>query len=98
MPTSITIPDQLRKKIKKMAALLDTSQAEIISRAIDEYEMKYLPKKTFTDAKVITLVTESSERIYAKYPKRKERAKKLLKTADLMDSISPAVWGIDIND
>ncbi len=98
MPTSITIPDQLRKKIKKMAALLDTSQAEIISRAIDEYEMKYLPKETFTDPKVILLLNEASERIYANYPERRERSQRLLKSADIMDSVAPAVWGIDLNE
>ena len=78
--------------------MLDTTQAENISRAIDEYEKKYIPQETFTDPKVILFLHDSSERIYSKYPKRKKRAQKLSKNKDILDSIEPAVWGKDLND
>jgi hypothetical protein len=98
MPTSITISDQLRKKIKKMAALLDTSQAEIIARAIDEYEKKFIPSETFTDPVVIIEIKKASERIYSKYPERKKRCQRLMKANDILDSISPSIWGKNVND
>ena len=98
MPTSITISDQLRKKIKKMAALLDTSQAEIIARAIDEYEKKFTPSEVFTDPEVIIKMKNSSEKIYLKYPERKKRSQRLMQSHDILDSIAPAIWGKDVND
>ena len=38
MPSSVTVDDDLRRKIKKLAAELDTSQGEIVSRAIALFE------------------------------------------------------------
>ncbi len=38
MPSSVTVDDDLRKKLKKLAAELDTTQGEIISRAVSLYE------------------------------------------------------------
>ena len=38
MPSSVTVDDELRKKLKKLAAELDTTQGEIISRAVSLYE------------------------------------------------------------
>ena len=38
MPSSVTVDEDLRKKIKKLAAELDTTQGDIISRAIGLYE------------------------------------------------------------
>lgn len=36
--TTVAIDDTLRKRIKKLSALLDLSQGEIIAKAIAEYE------------------------------------------------------------
>lgn len=38
MPSSVTVDDELRKKLKKLAAELDTTQGEIISKAVSLYE------------------------------------------------------------
>ena len=97
MPTSITISEQLRKKIKKIASLLDTSQADIISKAIDEYEREYIPLETFTDPNVIILLNKATDEVQTKFPKRKKRAERLSKSKDILDSISPAIWGKEVN-
>ena len=98
MPSSITISDHLRKKIKKIAALLDTSQADIISKAIDEYERKYIPLETFTDPNVIILLNKATDEIQSKFPKRKKRAERLSRSKDILNSISPAIWGKEVNE
>ena len=36
--TSVTIPDELRKKLKRLAAKYDTSQAEIIRKSLEIFE------------------------------------------------------------
>ncbi len=38
MPSSVTVDDELRKKLKKLAAEMDTTQGEIILRAVSLYE------------------------------------------------------------
>lgn len=38
MPSSVTVDDELRKKLKKLAAELDTTQGEIIGRAVSLFE------------------------------------------------------------
>ena len=38
MPSSVTVDDELRRKLKKLAAELDTTQGEIILRAVSLYK------------------------------------------------------------
>ena len=38
MPSSVTVDENLRRKIKKLAAEFDTTQGDIISRAIGLFE------------------------------------------------------------
>ncbi len=47
MPSSVTVDDELRRKLKKLAAELDTTQGEIISQAVKLYE-KELGKRQYT--------------------------------------------------
>ena len=47
MPSSVTVNDELRKKLKKLAAELDTTQGEIISSAVNLYE-KEIGLKLYT--------------------------------------------------
>ena len=98
MPSSITIPDRLRKKIKKLAALLDTSQSKIISVAIEDYEKKYFLKSDFDDPEVVSLLNSISKEIYEKFPERRRRAELLSQSVDILDSISPAIWGKEVNE
>jgi post-segregation antitoxin (ccd killing protein) len=38
MPSSVTVDDELWRKIKRLAAELDTTQGDIITRAIESFE------------------------------------------------------------
>ncbi len=40
MVSSVTIDDELRRKIKKIAAILDTTQGEVVARAITLFEQQ----------------------------------------------------------
>jgi len=44
MVSTVTISEDVRRKIKRLAALLDTSQSKIVEMAIDFYEKEVLRK------------------------------------------------------
>jgi len=93
MPSSVTIPEELRRKIKQLAAFFNISQAEIIERAIIEYERLYLPKDDITDLELIVYLTKISNDVHSKDPERKKRFDKLNAPGVPIESITPAIWG-----
>lgn len=93
MPSSVTIPDELRRKIKQLAAFFDTSQAEIIERAITEYERLHIPKDDINDPELIVYLTKISNDVHSKDPSRKKRFEKLNAPGVPIESITPAIWG-----
>lgn len=98
MPTSVTIPDELRRKIKKLAAIFDTSQAEIIKIAISEYEQKFVLKEDFSNPKLIDYLNKISKEVFEQNPDRKIRFQKLTAPGISIDSISPAKWGRSVDE
>ena len=56
MPSSVTVDDELRKKLKKLAAELDTTQGEIISKAVRLYEREIGIKLYSPDPKARELI------------------------------------------
>jgi hypothetical protein len=59
MNSSITVNNNLRKKIKKLAAELDTTQGDIVAQAILEFEAK-LEKKNTTHNKIARNIIKSA--------------------------------------
>lgn len=98
MPSSVTIPDELRRKIKQLAAFFDTSQAEIIERAITEFEQLHLPKEDITNPELIVYLTKISTDAHTKDPARKRRFEKLTAPSVPIEAIAPAIWGRSIDE
>ena len=71
VPSSVTIPDDLRRKIKQLAAFFDTSQADIIKRAITEYEQLHVPKEDITDPELVVHLTKVSNEVHRNDPDRR---------------------------
>ena len=59
MPSSVTVDDKLRKKLKKLAAELDTTQGEIISKAVRLYEREIGIKLYSPDPKARELIKKA---------------------------------------
>ena len=98
MPSSVIIPDELRRKLKQLAAFFDTSQIEIIERAIAEYERLYLPKEDITDPELIVYLTKISKQVHSKDPDRKRRFEKLNAPGVPLETITPAIWGRTVDE
>jgi len=98
MPSSVTIPDELRRKIKQLAAFFDTSQAEIIERAITDFEQLHLPKEDITNPELIVYLTTISNDVHTQYPERKRRFEKLTAPGVPIEAIGPAIWGRSVDE
>jgi hypothetical protein len=98
MPSSVTIPDELRRKIKQLAAFFDTSQADIIERAITEYEQLHVPKEDITNPEIIVHLTKVSNEVHRNDPDRRTRFEKLNAPGIAIEAIAPAIWGRSVDE
>jgi len=106
--TTVAINDSLRKRIKKLSALLDVSQGEIIEKAIEEYQHVVFSKikQTTRNDKNATKnppndvkdVLEAATRdVWASDPETKAIQQKLLSTPGTIDDFILDSWdsGLD---
>lgn len=86
MVSSVAIDDQLRQKLKILAAKYDTTQAEIIKRALALLETSEDINMNMDSDLVIKELKNASITVYDQDPRRKDIAQKLSRP------------GIDIDD
>ena len=75
--SSVSIPSELRKRIKRLAAERDTSQAQIIEVAINLYENKEKDDYFGWNQDELELLTKIELELFNLDPSREERVKKL---------------------
>jgi predicted transcriptional regulator len=100
--TTVAIDQNLRKKLKKLASLLDISQGEVISRAISAFEKSILsqlaenkslmkePQKT--EMYVKRILKEATQKVWAQDPERKALQKKLQEGPETIDDFIITNW------
>lgn len=71
MVSSVAIDDALRQKLKMLAATYDTTQAEIIRRAISLLEAKDMVTQEQAPAWVKEGLKKATRLVYQKNPERK---------------------------
>jgi hypothetical protein len=107
--TTVAIDPQLRKRLKKIGALLDISQSEVIKRAIDMFETELLNDSTkkiskkieseeSADEKIKRILREANEKVCAEDPEYAKNQKKLYKGSITIDDVISNTWesGLDI--
>ena len=94
MASSVTVEDSLRKKIKRIAAELDTTQGDVISRAVKllEDNMHQKEPQSSTARKIMKDAVRGS-----KDKKRQKIREKLSKHGIGIDEIKIVSWG-DIDE
>ena len=101
--TTVAIGNELRKKLKKLSALLDITQAEVIKRALSAYEKEILKNKdTSIHEKAINnekskimveeILKKATEIIWKQDPKRKAIQEKLYKGPETIDDFILNNW------
>ena len=71
MGSSVAIDDELRKRLKILAAKYDTTQAEIIRRALDVFEIHEVEVKREIPLKAKKMLEEASNVVLKKNIRRK---------------------------
>ncbi|OLS22340.1 MAG: hypothetical protein HeimC3_31390 [Candidatus Heimdallarchaeota archaeon LC_3] len=93
MPSSITVNDKLRRKIKKIAAELDTTQGEVVAKAIDQFEINFFVKNYIPIPEARKLIRDSYlKRKNIKWRKTIRNA--LSKPGPTIDEMRISSWGI----
>ena len=98
--TSVTISEELRKRLKKLAAKFDTTQGKIIEMALDliENKLSYVKKVKITNEKVNKILNEISQEVQRKNPNLKKRREALKKEGISIDDIIGYSWGFNLED
>lgn len=96
--TSVTIPEDLRKRLKKLAAKYDTTQVKIIKMALDLMENKKVEKVSRKNKKVEKILNEISQKIRKNNQELKKRREKLEKEGISIEDIIGYSWGFDFED
>lgn len=108
--STVAIDDVLRRRIKKMAAFLDIPQGEVIKRAIDEFEFKFLRqnqeelKKPLQEnlgfdqnIDVEALYQAATEKIWAKDPITKKIQQQLAQGSETIDDFTITRWNVGLD-
>jgi hypothetical protein len=92
MPSSVTVDDELRKKIKKLAAELDTTQGDIISRAVGLFENEIGIKLYSPDPKAREIIQRAANK-RKNLQWRKTIRKALESTGPSIEDMRISNWG-----
>lgn len=92
MTTSVTIDDELRKKIKKLAAELDTTQGNIVEQAIELLEWKLSTEPDEQDPKAREIIQRAVEK-RKDIPWRKKIRKAIQRSGIEIDEMRISAWG-----
>jgi len=97
--STVAVDVDLRKKIKKLSALLDLSQGELIRQAVAEFEQKLLKrngppeKKDLNETERINLAfKEATMEVWAKDTKTKKIQQKLMEGPETIDDFILNEW------
>jgi hypothetical protein len=106
--TTVTISDDLRRKLKLLAARYDTSQAEIIRRAIETFENQGAhnsrvdgPDFVFPDnvpeekkQRILKELEDDAREFEQKFPKLAEIHRELQNRPDILEEATIGNWEI----
>jgi len=114
MMTTVTISDELRKKLKRLAAKYDTNQAEIIRKSLEIFERyennpqeSIMNKKEEDNKNLISNQQVSSfdvkleqitKEFELKYPKIAKYYKNLRKNPKIMEEITITNWELPFEE
>jgi len=101
--TTVAIDNELRKKLKKLSAVLDITQAEVIKRALFVYEKEIFKNKDTTNQEktinnekskimVEEILKKATEIIWKQDPIRKAIQEKLYKGPETIDDFILNDW------
>ncbi|MCS4540807.1 MAG: hypothetical protein HY929_00560 [Euryarchaeota archaeon] len=96
MVTTVTVNNEMRKKLKKLAAMLDTTQGEVIKKAIELFEKQALQERKLKyPSKVDKILNEASAKIRASDPKWAKISKIIESSTVPIETVIATSWGTE---
>lgn len=98
MVSTITVSDELRRKIKRLAALLDTTQSKIVERAIELFEREVVAKEKITKVspKIKRILKEARKKVEEEDPDWLEVSKKIEESSIDIEEFISERWGDEL--
>ena len=104
--TTVAIKQDIRKKVKKLASILDVSQGEVIERAVNMFENSILSQFGKNKALEADLTTEkidinkiledATQKIWARDPEVKAIQEKLQTGPETIDDFIITNWNSEL--
>jgi len=93
--TTITVDDEVRRRLKRLSALLDMSQGEIVKLSVELLEKLVLPpeERVLLPRKVIKLLDELSRRVRDSDPEWARRSRVI---DEALSGPEEAIWGREL--
>lgn len=98
MTTTVTVDDDTRKKLKRLAAVLDATQGEVIERALRLYEDQVLGRRSRRkiSRRVVKALTEASLKIRRSDLEWARISKTIDSAAVSVEEFVAASWGKEL--
>ncbi|HIE22974.1 MAG TPA: hypothetical protein EYP68_01950 [Candidatus Korarchaeota archaeon] len=97
MPTTITIPEELRRRIKRIASLLDIPQYKVLEMLLDLFESELRPSIQKVDEEVLRELENAKKVVRSKdkeWAMRAEVAERAVATG-LVPELFRGRWGVE---
>ncbi len=95
--TTVTVRDELRRKLKRLAAMLDVTQGEVIERALRVYEGQILrgrpSRRARASGKVLDAMEEAASKIRRSDPEWARISRTIERAAVSIDEFTAEGWG-----
>lgn len=98
MTTTVTVDDEIRRKLKRLAAMLDATQGEVIERALELYEDKVVGHRAErkVSRRVLQAMTDASAKIRQSDPEWARISRRIEASAILLEESISEVWGREL--
>ena len=98
MTTSVTVHDDIRRKLKRLAAMLDITQAEVIERALILYEDQVSSQRSQRKAskRILEALKDASSKIRRSDPEWRRISRTIDAGAASLEKIIAASWGKEL--
>ena len=98
MTTTVTVHDETRKKLKRLAAMLDATQGEVIERALGLYEEQVLGQRPrrMISKRVLGALTEAASKIRRSDPEWARISRTIESAAISLDEFVANSWGREL--
>lgn len=98
MVSTISVSDEIRRKIKKLATYLDTTQNKIVEKAIELLEKEILTKsrKVTTNKKIKKILEDARLKIEKEDPEWAKISKIIKKASTDIDEFRSERWGDEL--